>query len=234
MKLSDIMRVKMGLEPTEPIKHEPLNDETRRYFEKLKQVKEFTPKDYLTLLKDFQQVYEAQNGRMYQSEQETNLNDIIRYFANDIAFIANGKKRSFKKGLMLYGNYGTGKTTIIRALRECLDINTRYGFNSCTKIVGLFNDEGSDVIRRFANYKDFYFDDFGSEPEGSHYGKVNVMEKILEERYLSFQKKGIKTHISTNLSFEQIEQRYGQRIGSRLYEMFNVIVFNGQDYRKTL
>ena len=234
MKLGDIMRVQHGLEPKEQIQHVPLSEKAKEYFASLKKEKEVVIPDFNTLMEMFQSVYESQNGRKYIGTCDEQLRQIVLYFSNDIAFIPSGQRRSFKKGLLLTGTYGLGKTTIMRAIRECLDPSIKFGFNSCVKVVNIFDTEGRDVIRRFSNYKDFYFDDFGAEDMGSNYGKENVMEKILEERYLSYQKQGVKTHLSTNLSFAEIEAKYGQRVGSRIHEMFNVIAFKGDDYRKKL
>ncbi len=43
-----------------------------------------------------------------------------------------------------------------------------------------------------------------------------------------------KTHITTNLNAEELEERYGNRVRSRLREMFNLISFDSSttDKRK--
>ncbi len=40
------------------------------------------------------------------------------------------------------------------------------------------------------------------------------------------------THVTTNLSGDQIEENYGTRVRSRMREMFNMIILPGEDRRK--
>jgi DNA replication protein DnaC len=51
------------------------------------------------------------------------------------------------------------------------------------------------------------------------------MAKILLSRYDIFTSKKIQTHITTNLSASEIESVYGNRVRSRMREMFNLIGF---------
>jgi DNA replication protein DnaC len=45
--------------------------------------------------------------------------------------------------------------------------------------------------------------------------------------------KGIPTHVTTNLSASELEEKYGNRIRSRMREMFNLVAFdkNSKDKR---
>ena len=62
-----------------------------------------------------------------------------------------------------------------------------------------------------------------------YYGnECNVMAEIILSRYDLFISKKTLTHITTNLSASEIEKAYGNRIRSRLREMFNVVAFGAE------
>ncbi len=63
----------------------------------------------------------------------------------------------------------------------------------------------------------------------NHYGtKLNVIEEVIEERY----RKGLLTHLTTNLSEDDILDAYGDRVYSRLKSMVNYHTITGEDFRK--
>ncbi len=58
---------------------------------------------------------------------------------------------------------------------------------------------------------------------------TEILEKVYNNRYMIG-----KIHITSNIDAGQIEARYGNRIRSRMREMFNMIEFlpNSPDRRK--
>lgn len=52
------------------------------------------------------------------------------------------------------------------------------------------------------------------------------MTEILTSRYEHFIENNAITHITTNLSASEIEKAYGNRVRSRLRQMFNLIAFD--------
>ena len=52
------------------------------------------------------------------------------------------------------------------------------------------------------------------------------MAEILLSRYDLFVSKGIPTHVTTNLSASELESKYGNRLRSRMREMFNLVAFD--------
>lgn len=52
------------------------------------------------------------------------------------------------------------------------------------------------------------------------------MAEILETRYEHFIENNAVTHITTNLSVSEIEKAYGNRVRSRLRQMFNLLAFD--------
>lgn len=238
MGISDILRGKFGLpeqkrnSETEKLTRDELNRREREYFEKISKIEDKKTYNFIELKNEFQKVYKQQNGQEYIGEDSLVLDSILQYFSKDIAFIIGGRKRSFDKGLLLKGGYGVGKTSIMRAIKTIFP--EMFGFKSAIEIVNMYDNEGSGVVKRFGEKKDFCFDDLGAENGGKHYGKnTNVLKEILELRYYGF-KRGIKTHATTNMNQQQFLEMYGERNESRLYEMFNIIVFKGNDKRKEI
>jgi DNA replication protein DnaC len=52
------------------------------------------------------------------------------------------------------------------------------------------------------------------------------MAEILLSRYDYFISKKLKTHLTTNLSASEIETQYGNRVRSRMRQMFNLVAFD--------
>ena len=74
--------------------------------------------------------------------------------------------------------------------------------------------------------KTFCFDDLGLENVMNYYGNhCSVMAEILLSRYDLFHSFGMITHLTTNLTSNEIETMYGTRVRSRCREMFNLVSF---------
>ncbi len=141
------------------------------------------------------------------------------------------------KGLLVIGPVGCGKTSILKLLNYIVPQYRPYTVVPSRNIVFSFNHLGYKTIEDYGNSKFFCFDDLGAEPPGRFYGKdCNVIGEVLLSRYdlyLNSNKK-IKTHATTNLNAEELEARYGNRVRSRMRELFNLISFakNSPDKRK--
>ena len=91
---------------------------------------------------------------------------------------------------------------------------------------------GYEILEKYSNGnlshdirtpKAYCFDDLGTETTSKYFGNdCNVMAEILLTRYDLFVEKGIITHLTTNLSATEIESQYGNRLRSRMREMFNL------------
>ena len=142
-----------------------------------------------------------------------------------------------KKGLLLTGPIGCGKTSLMNLFRYLTAKYPPYVIISCRKVSFQFIQEGYGVIQ---NYSDcsfkrgkpevepitYCFDDLGLENNLKYYGNdCNVMSEILLSRYDLFISHGMLTHITTNLNSTEIEKIYGNRVRSRLRESFNVFPF---------
>jgi energy-coupling factor transporter ATP-binding protein EcfA2 len=142
------------------------------------------------------------------------------------------------KGILLSGPIGCGKTTLMNLVKYFFQPWKQYQIKSTRDISFEFENEGYKVINRYSknplnlSYTNpvpniFCFDDLGVEQPQKHFGnECNVMAEILLSRYDLFVSKGIPTHLTTNLSASEIEQKYGNRVRSRMREMFNLVAFD--------
>lgn len=176
------------------------------------------------------------------NENEYFINTIVMYFANDERFLQSKlitNKPCLKKGLLITGTTGYGKTMVMRIIQKVFaPINSesyskKIRIQSCNEIVNNYNVSGAESLQKYFKQGNYLFDDFGTENTAKFYGLTeNVMKTILEERYNLFVDKRKATHLTSNLSIAEINQKYGFRVESRLNEMFNIIKVNGKDRRK--
>lgn len=145
-----------------------------------------------------------------------------------------------KQGIMLAGNVGNGKTTLIQALKATIKIAKMQGWFDSGMQSGLRITDARDIAKLVAiDPKEFdtirrtamlAIDDMGKEPaEVLDYGNAyNPVIELMEYRY----NEQLFTIISTNLTPKQVREKYGNRIADRFNEMMNVIVFTHDTYRK--
>lgn len=151
---------------------------------------------------------------------------LCNYFIQDEA---NCKRLDIDmdKGILLSGPVGCGKTSLMKLLRCIVPHQKPYKIMPARNIVFGFNHVGYKTIEDYGNSNYFCFDDLGVEPIGRHYGKdCNVMGEIMLSRYDLFLQSKVKTHATTNLNAQELEERYGNRVRSRMRELFNLIAFD--------
>lgn len=170
------------------------------------------------------------------------------YFAEDQNFIrlateAGINNPSLTKGILLAGNFGTGKTWMLslfsRNQRQC------YGVLNAKSICEVFHADGAidqfiqptknpinDKAAFFQPVSGLCIDDIGTEEVKNHFGnKKNVIGDLIELRYSSGFT-GPLLHGTTNLTGTQLKEFYGGRVTSRMREIFNIIELGGQDRRQ--
>jgi hypothetical protein len=181
--------------------------------------------------------------------KEKVYSDIVKrlccYFSKDRRFEIKDFK--LNKGILLFGGVGVGKTTLMQMFRQNQAFS--YRLISCREIESEFAVRGPEVIEQFSVNQQvavnantfghqeigFCFDDLGTENAiTKHFGNTkNVMTDILLNRYDRIKQNTPEgetpdfrgTHITTNLSVDEIEKLYGTRLLDRLREMMNLITF---------
>lgn len=152
---------------------------------------------------------------------------------------------SLNKGLWIWGNPGVGKTLLMQMFSR----NKRlcYRLLQCPKIVSSFVIDGFDAIKQYSKkwqepvgasnfYQDYIgicYNDLGTEPmRAKNYGnEINVMEHLFLETYENMVP-FFHRHVTTNLTFDQVESCYGVRVKDRIRESFNVLELKGESLRK--
>ena len=180
------------------------------------------------------------NFKIY-NEDEVILFKLCIHFIEDAEY-AKKLNLDLHKGILLTGPVGCGKTSLMKLLRHIVPHKKSYKIIPCRNAVFSFNHLGYKTIEDYGN-NDFYcFDDLGVEPTGRHYGKdCNVMGEILLSRYdlfiktmsLRAQLRSL-THCTTNLNAQELEERYGNRVRSRMRQMFNLISFDATSKDKRI
>jgi hypothetical protein len=175
---------------------------------------------------DFKEfVKQNTEGFDFGNEQhELFLKNIVNYFC--------GKTTTLdpKKGLMVQGGIGSGKTSILKLIQIWLPQSERFMYNPVQNVVSDYNAGGDEVIDVYKKKKERLFDDLGTERIGKYYGNnVETLQEIIMSRYDLYRYQNVKTHFTTNLENNFILERYGERAFDRLKEMCNLIVWNKQD-----
>ncbi len=144
------------------------------------------------------------------------------------------------KGILVSGPIGCGKTSLMNLMKYLTLTENKFYVKPCRDISFEFIQDGYQIIHKYSKGKlheaeprTICFDDLGTENNLKYYGnECNVMAEILLSRYDLFISKKLKTHITTNLSATEIETHYGNRVRSRMREMFNLIAFNSNEKDK--
>jgi hypothetical protein len=154
---------------------------------------------------------------------------------------AQKRNLDLKKGLLLSGPIGCGKTTLMTLVACFFPPERQYQVKSAREVSFEYEKEGYETIAKYSKINPgkpntiiWCFDDLGIEQPQKYYGnECNVLAEILLSRYELFVSRGIPTHVTTNLSASELEDKYGNRIRSRMREMFNLVAFdkNSRDKR---
>jgi predicted ATPase len=160
---------------------------------------------------------------------------LITYFLQDES-IAAGLNIDLYKGLIITGPVGCGKTAIMRIMQTCMPRDRQFNIHSCGQISLEFIKDGYKTIERYTteSFKPDVntqppccFDDLGRERDVIYFGNnMNVMADILFHRYDLFMEHHMVTYITTNMESDELEERYGNRLRSRIRQMCNLINFS--------
>ncbi len=182
--------------------------------------------------------------RIYPDDREV-VQKLIAYFLRDEQNAAR-LNISLTKGILLTGPIGCGKTSLITLMRLVAPNEQRFGIKSCREITFEFIREGYEIIQKYSTHAyssnlanrhplTHCFDDLGAESTLKYFGnQCNVMGEILLSRYDHFITHKMLTHATTNLSASELEDCYGNRVRSRMRELFNLVAFDrgAKDKRK--
>lgn len=235
--------------------HELTEEQKKKQAEYFLKVNQKPQRQVIEMNKDilwwwFNKVYLDQNGKKYEINKETLsfVSVVFHYFLKDDSFfnelcLTDLSKPSFEKGLLIIGGFGVGKTSIMKAmqgaLQQYLQSFAIYNINEVVNDYEGCQDQNakSTFWHKMTNGQ-CLFDDVKTERNASNYGKANLFKDVIERRYAS----GKLTHITCNYDpnyegdieagLNEFGVKYGGRVYDRLFEMFNIVEFKGQSFRR--
>lgn len=146
-----------------------------------------------------------------------------------------------KSGLMMMGLCGNGKTTMMRSLSRLIEYvtETTVGYSKRTvmpiypakeiaRMCAAADKERKD-FKELSVFEMLGIDDLGEEPkEVMSYGMIYTpLIDLICERY----DRQLPTIITTNLTKEQLSEKYGVRVYDRFKEMLDIVTFTNPSYR---
>lgn len=179
------------------------------------------------------------------------FNLLCYYFINSNTFLSEARKfgeenPSLSKGIFIPGNFGTGKTWLMKLfqknqkqvyfIRSSKDVAQAYLISDDKTIpdefITPFKNAINDASVFYQPISGLCIDDMGAESKKNNYGNVvNVIGDLIEQRYFRGYT-GTLLHGTTNLSADELKAFYGERVTSRMREIFNFIELPGNDRRK--
>lgn len=137
------------------------------------------------------------------------------------------------ENLLLIGGTGLGKTHLSTSIaKKVIEKGYKVIYESAQKLISDFEKEHFRNLDtdtdRFFDCDLLIIDDLGTEmkTEFSVSCVYNVINSRLNERKPMI--------INTNLSQKELRERYADRITSRLFGAFSIMVFKGQDVRQKI
>lgn len=199
------------------------------------------------------------NFIIYQSDSQLIYNLTNYFIKNKETCELSGL--CLNKGLLLYGATGVGKTTLLQIISTIGKGRKILEVISCSDLASQYAIEGMTAIKKVNMHKSLILDDIGSERITQYFGNeievvAYVIKKFEDGKNIFVENsirnklpvfdcqnrnnirtlihKDVKMHATTNCNLEDLEKRYGERIYSRMANIYNVVNFNKESIDKRL
>ena len=127
------------------------------------------------------------------------------------------------RGLLCFGNCGRGKTLICGKILPLL-------LNHYGKVVSCYDSQQMNAELDAVKQKHIiYVDDIGTENLSVKYGEKRLAFAELADEA---EKKGKLLILTTNLSIDELREKYGERTIDRLRAITRTVLFSGESLRK--
>lgn len=199
--------------------------------------------------------YKEQNNRPLDIDEDNRdvIEFLMLYFAgserikeySEIFSSSDGPQDlSLRKGILLIGNPGSGKTSLFRAFSS--NPTNPFSVVSCIEISQKYKKKGYELVDRYMDLNrrpsvryvfghttlGWCFDDLGYERDTKHFGdETSIMDEIIFTHSNNPDSIG-RIHVSTNLTPNDLNERYGDRFASRRKQLFNVIYYSTHKDRR--
>ena len=169
------------------------------------------------------------------------LNDLVRYFIG-----SPDSRLALNKGVCLWGDVGIGKTFLFYCLSKMIEVlEARYKqaeiyatsrqfrtIHAVVMVMEVAQKKSLDVLKKY-EVGNLLIDDLGQDNTHKLYGnETDILADVITQRYIHYQRTKQITHATSNINPRHWKERYGTRVESRLYDMFNVVCVSGEDKRK--
>jgi DNA replication protein DnaC len=194
--------------------------------QKMEQIKiNWTASEFMRLIRLH---YIAKHNQFIEDSNQQKYFKALSYFLSGDPLLEHELGYSSKKGLMILGESGLGKTETLKAVKANPLKTLRMV--SMIEVAAHVRETGSCDLPLD---RIIVLDDVGCEPVPIKYYGTDIrwFADFIEQRYIS-QETFSNLIITTNYGGDQIQELYGYRVRSRLREMFNVIELKGNDLRK--
>ncbi len=164
--------------------------------------------------------------------------------AERVKVIAEWLGAGKSSGLILAGYVGTGKTEYCKAIKVAMQGEIHEAYTQAAMVVTAQQicdaaESDGELYEEYKNAKLLCIDDLGTEAAGiKTYGNlIYPVADVILYRYsrrnwrLNGVNSGLKTLVTTNLSEEERNRRYGPRIADRMKE-YDKLIFREQSYRE--
>lgn len=174
----------------------------------------------------------AKSVKISVPEAEQHLRGGIKFFCGDKAVWRDEYKPVVKwltdnkgKGLLLSGNFGTGKSLIGGKIIPVLL------YHYCDHLM-CFQYQASamnGIMKEILSHRIVYIDDLGTETLRNDYGNKDVAFNQLID---ATEREGKLLIVSTNLPQATLQTKYGERTMDRLRGLTKLVQFNGKSLRQ--
>lgn len=169
---------------------------------------------------------------IYTETEKEIIRNLIKYFLND-----GTGKYDIKKGIYMYGFYGSGKTQLLQLFQAFTNL---LNYNKFDKInYKILNDkikiQGIKAAENISKYNNLFVDDLGflNESKINSFGNTyDLLMSIVNERYEKWFYSNIKTFYTTNILIDNIKEIYGEGISGRIIDSCNLIKFTETNHRR--
>lgn len=156
---------------------------------------------------------------------------MAKAYEKAISFVQNFEQKD--ENLLFFGNTGVGKTFLSNCIAKALlDEGHSVIYFTAFQLFDIFRENaynkssGADeAYQNIFNCDLLIIDDLGSEVSNSFTASQLFM--CINERVLRHK----STIISTNLTIEEMTERYSERVGSRIFQNYPIYKLIGSDLR---